>query len=195
MPHLILIRHGQSEWNLEKKFTGWVNRFYGFDQELFQKNFYSYKSHNYNLGKNFYTSRILTTTKTNTIIGIDLYGLIVYDNLSVNKDSHLNKCLDSQKDLALTLKSKYKKKFPNLSIDNIRDREISLMDYKTGIATYIIFRCSKIGFEDNYKFLKNNKLMLYRKNILIFSNKDLKLAIYEKINKHWNNLYPDRDID
>jgi 2,3-bisphosphoglycerate-dependent phosphoglycerate mutase len=25
MPHLILIRHGQSEWNLEKKFTGWVD--------------------------------------------------------------------------------------------------------------------------------------------------------------------------
>ena len=22
---LILIRHGQSEWNLQKKFTGWVN--------------------------------------------------------------------------------------------------------------------------------------------------------------------------
>ena len=25
MNHLILIRHGQSEWNLEKKFTGWVD--------------------------------------------------------------------------------------------------------------------------------------------------------------------------
>ena len=25
MPHLILVRHGQSEWNLEKKFTGWVD--------------------------------------------------------------------------------------------------------------------------------------------------------------------------
>ena len=25
MPHLILVRHGQSEWNLEKRFTGWVN--------------------------------------------------------------------------------------------------------------------------------------------------------------------------
>ena len=24
MPHLILVRHGQSEWNLEKRFTGWV---------------------------------------------------------------------------------------------------------------------------------------------------------------------------
>ena len=25
MAHLILVRHGQSEWNLEKKFTGWVD--------------------------------------------------------------------------------------------------------------------------------------------------------------------------
>ena len=25
MPHLLLVRHGQSEWNLEKKFTGWVD--------------------------------------------------------------------------------------------------------------------------------------------------------------------------
>ena len=25
MPHLILVRHGQSEWNLQKKFTGWVD--------------------------------------------------------------------------------------------------------------------------------------------------------------------------
>ena len=25
MPHLILVRHGQSEWNLENRFTGWKN--------------------------------------------------------------------------------------------------------------------------------------------------------------------------
>ena len=25
MSHLILIRHGQSQWNLENKFTGWKN--------------------------------------------------------------------------------------------------------------------------------------------------------------------------
>ena len=25
MSHLILVRHGQSEWNLEKKFSGWVD--------------------------------------------------------------------------------------------------------------------------------------------------------------------------
>ena len=25
MPHLILVRHGQSEWNKEKRFTGWVD--------------------------------------------------------------------------------------------------------------------------------------------------------------------------
>ena len=25
MPHLILVRHGQSIWNLEKRFTGWVD--------------------------------------------------------------------------------------------------------------------------------------------------------------------------
>ncbi len=25
MSHLILIRHGQSQWNLENKFTGWVD--------------------------------------------------------------------------------------------------------------------------------------------------------------------------
>ena len=25
MNYLILIRHGQSTWNLEKKFTGWVD--------------------------------------------------------------------------------------------------------------------------------------------------------------------------
>ena len=25
MPQLILVRHGQSEWNLEKRFTGWVD--------------------------------------------------------------------------------------------------------------------------------------------------------------------------
>ena len=25
MPHIILIRHGQSEWNLQKRFTGWVD--------------------------------------------------------------------------------------------------------------------------------------------------------------------------
>ena len=31
MKHLILIRHGQSEWNQQKRFTGWV------DVELTQK--------------------------------------------------------------------------------------------------------------------------------------------------------------
>ena len=25
MPHLVLVRHGQSEWNLENRFTGWVD--------------------------------------------------------------------------------------------------------------------------------------------------------------------------
>ena len=25
MPYLILVRHGQSEWNLQKRFTGWVD--------------------------------------------------------------------------------------------------------------------------------------------------------------------------
>ena len=25
MARLILVRHGQSEWNLEKRFTGWVD--------------------------------------------------------------------------------------------------------------------------------------------------------------------------
>ena len=25
MNHLILVRHGQSVWNLEKRFTGWVD--------------------------------------------------------------------------------------------------------------------------------------------------------------------------
>ena len=25
MSNLILVRHGQSEWNLENKFTGWVD--------------------------------------------------------------------------------------------------------------------------------------------------------------------------
>ena len=25
MSHLILVRHGQSKWNLEKRFTGWVD--------------------------------------------------------------------------------------------------------------------------------------------------------------------------
>ena len=25
MNHLILVRHGQSEWNLQKRFTGWVD--------------------------------------------------------------------------------------------------------------------------------------------------------------------------
>ena len=25
MSHLILVRHGQSVWNLENKFTGWVD--------------------------------------------------------------------------------------------------------------------------------------------------------------------------
>ena len=25
MSHLILVRHGQSQWNLEKRFTGWVD--------------------------------------------------------------------------------------------------------------------------------------------------------------------------
>ena len=25
MPRLILLRHGQSQWNLENRFTGWVD--------------------------------------------------------------------------------------------------------------------------------------------------------------------------
>ena len=25
MPRLVLLRHGQSQWNLENRFTGWVN--------------------------------------------------------------------------------------------------------------------------------------------------------------------------
>ena len=26
MPQLVLIRHGQSQWNLENRFTGWVDQ-------------------------------------------------------------------------------------------------------------------------------------------------------------------------
>ena len=25
MPHLVLLRHGESQWNLENRFTGWVD--------------------------------------------------------------------------------------------------------------------------------------------------------------------------
>ena len=25
MPNLVLVRHGQSQWNLEDRFTGWVD--------------------------------------------------------------------------------------------------------------------------------------------------------------------------
>ena len=25
MPNLVIVRHGQSQWNLENKFTGWVD--------------------------------------------------------------------------------------------------------------------------------------------------------------------------
>ena len=26
MPELVLIRHGQSQWNLENRFTGWIDQ-------------------------------------------------------------------------------------------------------------------------------------------------------------------------
>lgn len=84
MPQLVTVRHGQSQWNLENRFTGWI------DIDLSPKGIEEAKSAGEKLkGYKFdkaYTSVLIRAQKTLDII-LDIIGL---KELPVEKDKALN---------------------------------------------------------------------------------------------------------
>jgi len=84
MPKLVIVRHGQSQWNLENRFTGWI------DIDLSPKgieeaNNAGEKLKGYVFDK-AYTSALIRAQKT---LGIIL-GIIGETNIPVEKDQALN---------------------------------------------------------------------------------------------------------
>jgi 2,3-bisphosphoglycerate-dependent phosphoglycerate mutase len=84
MPQLVTVRHGQSQWNLENRFTGWI------DIDLSPKGVEEAKSAGEKLkGYKFdkaYTSVLIRAQRTLDII-LDIIGL---KELPVEKDKALN---------------------------------------------------------------------------------------------------------
>lgn len=84
MPQLVTVRHGQSQWNLENRFTGWI------DIDLSPKGIEEAKSAGEKLkGYKFdkaYTSVLIRAQRTLDII-LDIIGL---KDLPVEKDKALN---------------------------------------------------------------------------------------------------------
>jgi len=84
MPDLVVVRHGQSQWNLENRFTGWI------DIDLSEKGIEEAKSAGEKLkGWNFdkaYTSALTRAQRTLDII-LEIIGL---QNIPVEKDKALN---------------------------------------------------------------------------------------------------------
>lgn len=84
MPQLVTVRHGQSQWNLENRFTGWI------DIDLSPKGIEEAKSAGEKLkGYKFdkaYTSVLIRAQRTLDII-LDIIGL---KELPVEKDKALN---------------------------------------------------------------------------------------------------------
>jgi 2,3-bisphosphoglycerate-dependent phosphoglycerate mutase len=84
MPNLVIVRHGQSQWNLENKFTGWV------DIDLSPKGIEEANKASERL-KNYkfdvaYTSDLIRAQRTLDII----LKNIKQENIPVNKDKALN---------------------------------------------------------------------------------------------------------
>lgn len=84
MPNLVLIRHGQSQWNLENRFTGWV------DIDLSEKGVAEAKAAGEKLkGYKFdiaFTSALIRAQRTLDII----LGIIGQEGIPVEKDKALN---------------------------------------------------------------------------------------------------------
>ncbi len=84
MPQLVIVRHGQSQWNLENRFTGWI------DIDLSPKGIEEAKSAGEKLvGYEFdkaYTSALIRAQKTLDII----LDIINQKNIPVEKDKALN---------------------------------------------------------------------------------------------------------
>lgn len=84
---LVLVRHGESQWNLENRFTGWV------DVDLSEKGFQEAKNAGELLKKNGYTFDVCYTSvlkraiKTNDIIlnELDLMYIPVYKHWRLNE--------------------------------------------------------------------------------------------------------------
>jgi 2,3-bisphosphoglycerate-dependent phosphoglycerate mutase len=84
MPKLVIVRHGQSQWNLENRFTGWIDIDLSPAGEDEAKKA-AVKLKDYTFDKAF-TSDLIRAQKTLDII---LKG-IAQDNIPVEKDKSLN---------------------------------------------------------------------------------------------------------
>lgn len=84
MPNLVLVRHGQSQWNLENRFTGWI------DIDLSERGIEEAKSAGEKLkGYKFdiaFTSALIRAQRTLDII----LEIINQTNIPVEKDKALN---------------------------------------------------------------------------------------------------------
>ena len=84
MPNLIIVRHGQSQWNLENRFTGWI------DIDLSEKGIEEANNAGKKLiGYKFdmaFTSALIRAQRTLDII-LDIIG---QKNIPVEKDKALN---------------------------------------------------------------------------------------------------------
>jgi 2,3-bisphosphoglycerate-dependent phosphoglycerate mutase len=84
MPKLILLRHGESQWNLENRFTGWVDVPLSSKGEQEARNA-GEKLRGYKIDK-LYTSVLKRAIDTATI-ALEVAGI---DNLPVERDQALN---------------------------------------------------------------------------------------------------------
>jgi 2,3-bisphosphoglycerate-dependent phosphoglycerate mutase len=87
MPNLVIVRHGQSEWNLENKFTGWV------DVELTEQGVQEGKAAGVLLNKegfNKFDQAFSSVLKrANNTLGYILEG-IGQEDIQITKDKDLN---------------------------------------------------------------------------------------------------------